>query len=179
MKKQVWTGVGVLLALAMIAVLAIPENRLTVLGYLRGENRFQGRPTSYWRLKVERYVVGMQNSATKATTFWEKLLEFISFGQSPRPSVLAGNTESLPVLIDLMKDKTSRGATVEVYKTLASMGTNAKDAVPLLIEALNDKDQIVRGWAAMALMRIDPGEAKKAGAEELIPSPENAPAPHP
>jgi hypothetical protein len=55
MKKKLRIGVWFLLVVVAILVIFVPENRLSILGYFRGENRFQGRPTSYWRYKVGSY----------------------------------------------------------------------------------------------------------------------------
>jgi HEAT repeat protein len=41
------------------------------------------------------------------------------------------------------------------------MGANAKEAVPVLIETLNDQNATVRSKAAEALKRIDPVAAAR------------------
>lgn len=48
-------------------------------------------------------------------------------------------------------------------KALGQLGTAAKDAVPALIETLKDENGDVRQDAAIALKKIDPEAAKKAG----------------
>ena len=46
---------------------------------------------------------------------------------------------------------------------LGSCGTDAKSAIPQLIDLLNDKGNGVRNCAALAIKEIDPEAAIKAG----------------
>jgi hypothetical protein len=87
MKKRLLIGFGVLLAFVTFAVLILPEYRLTVLGYLRGENFFEGRSASYWRYTVDSYAARRENPAGK--TKFEKLLEYLHITSAlEKPSVL-------------------------------------------------------------------------------------------
>jgi hypothetical protein len=240
-KKRLWIGIGILLSIVLIAVLATPEYRLTCLGYVHGENRFQGLPTSYWLYKVESYASQNENSLKASTSYWDKVLKFFSLTRSharpDKPAVLGGKPEALPVLGDLIREKASLPATREAYialgtfgqpsarevlplleeeingqdlyfrptavRTLGSLGPEGvqhlirglkhegpdvriaaaqtlyqmalgpddakpKEAVPALIEALEDKVDTVRLWAARALVTIDPKEAEKVHAEKII-----------
>ena len=47
--------------------------------------------------------------------------------------------------------------------SLANFGTNARTAVPVIVSALTDQDELVRQSAAFALKEIDPEAAAKAG----------------
>jgi hypothetical protein len=155
MKKRIGIGLGFLLALVVIAVLVVPEYRLTLLGYLRGENRFEGRPTSYWRFRVELYTARRPNPA--AMNYFEKLLNYLSINGTPeRPSVLAGKPEALPVLIDLIREKRSLPVTQEVYKAIGTMGQpSAKQVLPLLEEEIDGQEGMFCRMAAVrALGRL-------------------------
>lgn len=149
MKKRLWIGLGILLSIVLIAVLAIPESRLTIQGYLRGENRFQGRPTSYWRFKVESYASQNANPIAMRTSYWDRILNFLSITSShsrrEKPILLEGKSEALPVLRDLIKERASPRVTLEAYKTLGTLGqASAKDVLPLLEEEINDQDMYLR-----------------------------------
>jgi len=161
MKKRLWIGLGILLSIVLIAVLAIPEYRLTCLGYLHGENRFQGRPTSYWRYKVGLYASQNENSLTVRTSFWDKVLKFLSIRGSlarpDKPAVLGGKPEALPVLGDLIREKTSLPVTREAYISLGTLGEpSAKEVLPLLDEEINGQDLSFRAVAVRTLGRLGP-----------------------
>jgi HEAT repeat protein len=161
MKKRLGIGLGILLSIALIAVLAIPESRLTILGYLRGENRFQGRPTSYWRFKVESYASYSVTPAATRTSYWDKLLKLLSITNShsrpDKPALLEGKSEALPVLIDLIREKRSLPVTQEAYNALGAMGRPiAKDALPFLEEEINGQDLHFRIVAVRTLGRFGP-----------------------
>lgn len=59
------------------------------------------------------------------------------------------------------------GQRLAAARALAGLGPQAKDAVPLLKEALKEKDENLRVEAAMALARIEPGS--KEAFEVLLP----------
>ncbi len=240
MKKRLCIGFGLLLCVILIAIVGIPEFRLTISGYIRGEHLYKGRPTSYWRYKVEQYAIWCEHPRSRAKSLWDKLFAFFSFGdRDQKPDVLWGNPKAVPVLIDLTKERSNRGIYVSACNTLITLGRSARDAIPTLKEdvkdqdtyrctyalivlghlgpdgveilvealkdsrpgirvqaasvlgrtgldarvavpaltqALEDKDEGVRTWAAIALTAIDPEEAKKAGAEKFIPQPSDGAA---
>jgi HEAT repeat protein len=53
----------------------------------------------------------------------------------------------------------------EILMSLGQFGAKASAAVPMILEALSDSDASVRKHAALALKRIDPAAAAKAGLE--------------
>jgi hypothetical protein len=155
MKKRLWIGLVLLLAFITIAVLAVPEYRLTVLGYLRRENLFAGFPTSYWRLKVDTYVSRRENPAAIRRSYWGKLLQFFaSTGTPEKPSILRGDIKALPVLIDLIKEKSNRRVSMETYAAIANMGSSARGALPILEEDLNGEDSYFCVVAVQTMLRL-------------------------
>ncbi|HEV2950265.1 MAG TPA: HEAT repeat domain-containing protein [Gemmataceae bacterium] len=153
MKKRLLIGFGVLLAFVTFAVLILPEYRLTVLGYFRGENFFEGRSTSYWRYAVDSYVARMENPAGK--TNFEKLLEYLHItGALEKPSVLGRDPKAVPVLIDLIRDKSNRRVGMQAYTTLANQGPSAREALPVLEEEMNCEDPYFRVAALNTLGRF-------------------------
>jgi HEAT repeat protein len=158
MKRRIWIGLGLLLSVIVIAVLAVPEYRLTFLGYLRGENRFEGLPTSYWRFKVDTYVSQRQIPAAISNSYWARFLRFFArTGPPEKPEVLGGNPKALPVLTDLIKDKSNRRDATEAYMALATMGqANAREIIPLLEEEINGQDPYFRVQSVRVLIYLGP-----------------------
>ncbi|MBY0523886.1 MAG: HEAT repeat domain-containing protein [Gemmataceae bacterium] len=68
--------------------------------------------------------------------------------------------EVVPALIVRLKQPASRHAATQV---LYRMGPAAKAAIPALLAASKDKDRMFRESVAMALKKIDPNAAAKAG----------------
>ncbi len=64
-------------------------------------------------------------------------------------------TEALPRLIELLRDR-ERVSTARSYvpSVLGDMGPRAAAAVPALTEALEDRDETLRGEARKALRKI-------------------------
>jgi HEAT repeat protein len=67
---------------------------------------------------------------------------------------------AVPALAARLGDPSSRDAAVQA---LYRIGAKAKAAVPALLAAVKDKNRLFRGSVAMALRKIDPQTADKAG----------------
>ena len=72
--------------------------------------------------------------------------------------------EVVPVLIEFLENGDDGERTFSVV-TLGQMGSDAGDALPSIIEALNDESSVVREKAAYALHRIDPENYPEPGEE--------------
>jgi hypothetical protein len=154
-KKRLCIGASIVLVVGVIAILAVPPFRLTCVGYFRGENRFKGLPTSYWRYEVEKYVSWQPRP--RAKSLWEKFLEYFSWGgRGDKPDVLWGNPKAVPVLIDLTRERTNRGLYVQAYNTLSTIGPSASDAIPSLKEDVKDKDIYRSTCALLTLLHMGP-----------------------
>src|SRR5262249_29410821 len=129
----------VLIILAAFAVWLEPTR--VVWGWLRGEAFYQGRPTSYWGLEIERWKCfgGMGGGPTGRPWFeecylyqptkWESKLAWLvgmekTISKRSWPTVLDGDPASAPVLRELA----------------------------------NNPSLYVRAWAAEGLDRIQTGE---------------------
>jgi HEAT repeat protein len=157
MKKRLRIAIGLLLVTFAVAILAVPENRLIIGGYLRGEHLFEGRPTSYWRYKVEQYASRTVNPTPRANGIWRKFFRFISpYDGNNKPDVLSGNSKAMAVLIDLLMENENHRVMRETCIAIENLGVNANDAIPILKELLASKDSSIRSLALQALGRIGP-----------------------
>jgi HEAT repeat protein len=130
---------GALIVLAIAAAVALLEPSGTVLGQLRGEKFYDGRPTSFWRKELLDPAPGVQTNTIKA--------------------LADGGPAAVAVLIDLLRtDGASGGAEVRLSAALAlgHIGSGAEPAVPALTEALSDRSADVRLAAAEALAQVGP-----------------------
>src|SRR5262249_40164800 len=135
-----------------------------VVGWVKGEAFYQGRPTSYWKSNVLAHVRQWESSkrSAPAGTF-ETLMDSIWQGQPSQDlAVLANDPTAVPVLTQFLNDSDPyiRMLGIEV---LDFLGPSAREAVPSLMECLNDEDELVRDMAAFALHDIDPQGAIDAG----------------
>jgi len=81
--------------------------------------------------------------------------------------------KAVPALIVLLTEgnheyiefPTHKAVAQDAISALSNLGPAATSAVPALMQALNDKDPGVRQLAAMALKRIDPAAAARAGVQ--------------
>jgi HEAT repeat protein len=155
MSKKSLLIVG-LVAVAVAGALAVYlEPTRIVLGTLRRESFYRGRPTSYWRkaLQSSDPVVHEQTLA----------------------ALKEGGADSVPVLTELLAGGESgdwEGAEVRwtAAELLGEIGAPARAGVPALVTALRDPDAHVRTVAAASLGAIGPaaaGEAIPALSERL------------
>jgi len=152
MKKWLRIAFGLLAVTVVISILAIPETRLVISGYLRGESLYNGRPTGYWRYKVEQYVYWREHPAPPPTSMWDRFFQFFSSEEPTyKPAILWGNPKAVPVLIDLTKERTNLKLYSEAYNTLSTLGRTAKDAIPSLENDIKD-DDVYRAMRALGVL---------------------------
>jgi hypothetical protein len=155
-KKWLWLVPLVVAGLAV--VLLVPGVRWRVLGVLRGEAFYQGRPTSYWR---NEYVEWVEHGPRPGTlnhlptpTLFDQLKSLL-----PRPlprlpfSVLSQDPKALPVLIELL---TAEDPDVRMFTaySLKRMGSPARVALPHLTPLLHDENGGTRQNAADAVVQV-------------------------
>jgi hypothetical protein len=168
---RLWMSLA--LVLVAIATLLHPAAYWPILGWLRGEAFYKGRPTTHWSQEIERWYQGTDHKALRmyrgdlpqppppVTTF-EHIKAFSGYWPQPqRRHPLPQNDALLvPVLRQLLKDQNLM-VRVQAMATLWELGPDARPAWPELIEALNDKEGNASYWAVQVLERIDPVEAGK------------------
>jgi hypothetical protein len=77
---RLWLTLGLLLLLGSLAL--VPSVRWRVVGWVRGEAFYQGRPTTYWRRQVERLDQGMPHNKSAARPSRSLLDEILDLGDS-------------------------------------------------------------------------------------------------
>lgn len=137
MKNAVALLAVVVLA-GVILVLYLTPLRFIILGALRGEALYDGKPACYW----EHELAGDEGSVAA----YQELEQ--------------GRSAAVPVLAATLKSDTPkvRRAAASI---LARFGAEARPAVPDLGACLADPDEITREGAAIALGLIGP-EAREA-----------------
>lgn len=190
MLRRLIFGSVLMLVLVIGMAFAVPASRYPLLGWIRGERLFEGRPLSYWLSALKdddantrrqaALVLGdvckdaSQDDADCGRAI-PALLETLgdgdgfvrkcaatSFILSPRDAAVPQDQATIQYLTVALADRevTVRQAAV---RALWQAGAVAKEAngVTRLRDALRDKDEFVRMYAARALARIGP-DAKDA-----------------
>jgi HEAT repeat protein len=91
-----------------------------------------------------------------------RLIATLAAGWNTSGALARFGAASVPALKSELANK-SNPHREWVAESLALIGSEAKDAVPGLVAALRDEQPAVRSAAAVALKKIDPKEAAKAG----------------
>src|SRR5438552_17499518 len=109
-----------LLVLIGAVLLLLPSVRWTLLGRLRGESFYRGRPTSYWRLQVKSYMTVGSNlapdthpqeasrDADDAIFYMPDPEDNIGFDDQPHTQIPFGqpvSPKAIPVLLQLLADQ--------------------------------------------------------------------------
>jgi HEAT repeat protein len=147
-----------------------------LIGMLRNEPFYDRMPASYWKEQMQTWTA-KQPAPQPQWLLWLRRY-FFRGGGPMRPQILDGGKDAVPVLTELVKSD-DLWTKVLAIRSLAHLGPDARDAVPVLITALGDQRTIDNfdepgltlgsdwGWwplyeeAAVALGSIGP-EAKLA-----------------
>lgn len=154
MKKLVVVFLVILLAVA----LGTPFCRYGILGLVRGESFYQGRPTSYWRGVVKDRAVRLlyTSLAPPPPTFFEETQEYLKRLLTKEVEIPPSKKDlaALPVYIDLLGDE---DADVRWYAawTIGNMGPLAKTAIPRLSSLLQDDNSLIRHSTVHAIASIE------------------------
>jgi len=136
MKKRwiSWCALGV----AVIVVAVMIEPTRIVRGWLRGEQFFAGRPSSYWSHEIrDQHPEGRFANAVG-----------LVLGNEPDPA-------AVPMLIELLEDENDEVRYV-ACNALAANGPSAQRAVPVLLKMLRHSNLFYRRNSAHALAAIGP-----------------------
>ncbi len=150
-RKWLLRGGCLVLFLALAAVLLLPPARIRIFGYLRGEQFFDGMPTSYWREVIREQ---SHRRGPRTPTLWDKVLGYLGL-EPPPPDRMAGATRdaAIPVLLELLKDG-DPGVRLFAADVLRLNG-NGHAALPVVLEMLKQGDPVNRAAAARLLGQLD------------------------
>jgi hypothetical protein len=137
---------------------------MVVLGLIRGESFFQGKPTSYWRGVVVRHNDWLKASSgptLRATLeehppcLFDRLGAFAA-GLVPQDSelFLPCDPAAIPVYVELLWDRDADVRSDAAFE-LGEFGPQASAALSRLVALLEDDDASVRWRAANALAAIE------------------------
>jgi hypothetical protein len=141
------------------------------------ESRFRGKTTSQWARTLRDWRVAGEikfkwtriTSWSREPPLFESWLEKLGLAPQPQPvrlSLLEGDAEAVPVLIELLQRTDPKVRRIAV-QGLGWIGEAAKPAVPALLGALDDKD--LRSDVEQALFRVDWQAAEAAGLKDPCP----------
>jgi hypothetical protein len=169
------------LAAVLATVLATAVFHRDVVGWWRGEAKYRGRYTNSWRAELRQYHrwVGQYPSSiltdaktpdsfyVQMPTRLEQLLAKLWPTRYPievwlDPPLQQGDTQALPVLLQLL-NAPEPNVRVLAIRGLGNVGPAAREAVPILLAALDDDGDGVADEAAAALIAIDPQALERVG----------------
>jgi HEAT repeat protein len=138
-----------LFILGMLAVVCWFEPTGVVRGWLRGEAKYQGRPTNYWRR-------GLQSDDP-----------VVKSGR--REELVQGGADAVPVLLELLDapaegDWQAAEVRWQAAEILGQIGEEAQASSDQLLAALQDPDLHVRLVAATSLPQVN------ASADRAVPA---------
>jgi HEAT repeat protein len=153
-KRRVLGAALLFFLLLLVAALAVPPCRYFVLGHLRGEQSYQGYPTSYWCDELQAYSLAF--TTPPSARHWDRLLQLLGLragASSPEvPCVCRGGLEALPVLAELLRVQDPSVRVLALFSIVQhDPPLPASRVVPLIALALRDKDWAVRLPALHAL----------------------------
>jgi HEAT repeat protein len=135
---------------------------------------YRGQPVSYWMSQFKDADPKFRIEAVQALGFFaakdKEMVPLLVAYLKDKDTTVARQasrtlgsleTKGLPLLLDLLKDRTSAPTVTRAAEAVGWIGPKGKDAVPLLAQALKMDDPDVRSHCILALGRIGP-EAKSA-----------------
>ena len=141
----------------------LPMVRWPVIGWVRGEAFYEGRPTSYWRRECQRwhpikYGSLMATAWIRLPSWFEQQHDqLVGIPFNPKSGTMPlcrGDPLSVPVLMELLKDDALHVRWIAIAG-LANVGQPARPAVPMLLEIVQDKGEL-QEEARHAIEAIDP-----------------------
>jgi hypothetical protein len=184
MKRRWRLGLGLALLLTAGISLILPAVRWPLIGWVRGEAFYQGRPTSYWEKEIQHYEMHdcyisgdlyfFPREPTAAEQWLKKNLG-IYFGSDqdgPRP-VIVFDSAAIPMLVELL-DREDLKVRLFAIQSLGLIGPQASAVWATLMEmSRTTQEYLVYREALIALQYIDPkrpreGELRRPDEGRLI-----------
>jgi hypothetical protein len=151
-----------------------------LIGFVKGEAFYQGRPTSYWSTEAFSLQWLDAEAGGGGETCWvdyhwmrpvssvEQVLATLNLTTIKHKSddfvLLNGDSTAIPVLIALLRDPEPQVRQIAA-QGLGKVGAGASAAIPAISIACHDENDMVQQQARQALRAIDPEAARKVGRE--------------
>jgi hypothetical protein len=148
-RKRLLQLSAALLIIALAAVFLIPPIRVALMGLLRGEAFFEGKPTSYWRQQWIR-----EQGNERKPSYFDKILGVFGVQSAEADYIPAATSaEAIPVLRELLKDG---DLNVRTYAAdyLVWHGNRSQEVADVVFEALRDGGPNSRHVAAGLLRHL-------------------------
>jgi hypothetical protein len=170
MKRRRLFWLSLLLLLLVLAVVVFPASRWRIIGWVKGEAFYDGRPTSYWSERIKarhvrhdersKLILAKANNTYSWTRLWsdltgrdtEDLSDPLCTQESAYPFA---DTAAVPVMIELLGDPESQVRIYTCHALVTVEGSN-KAAIPALVLMLGSADVYDRRNAASVLAIIGP-----------------------
>src|SRR5262245_35756673 len=159
-----WLGLPLVLLIAVVFV--VPALRVRVLGALRGEPFFEGRPASAWAADLADNRDGTRAAASLKKGGRAALPVLMELALHGTPEVQPNARAVIVQIGDLAVPaltKSLEASSAEERRLAASvfgeLGAGAKPALPVLVRLLKDPDKDVAKSAAAALEKLGPAAA--------------------
>jgi HEAT repeat protein len=154
---RLWLVLALLLLVGAAALW--PPVRWRVIGWVRGEAFYDGKPTSFWRSEIQGYAALLEGEP--APVFYQ-LKEWAGWqaadGTDIVPALLiVDDPATIPVLMELMQDPDPQ-VRYWAMEGLPRDPTGAP-ALPILLKLLEDPDRKVRWWTARKVSEISAEDA--------------------
>jgi hypothetical protein len=159
-------GVFLIVSAAMVAAVIATFYQSALIGWWRGEAKYKGRYTNWWRTELREYYrlpslsrFGGQTNwcFIRCPTKWERWLAKVLPGDSQTvyqsPPLQDADPESVQVLIELLR------APEPIVRLIAAaglenIGSPAREAAPALLALVDDEDECVALASRQALRVI-------------------------
>jgi len=151
-------------------LLLVPSVRWRLVGWVKGEAFYRGRPTSFWsELLVADFAANSPASSPLIDRDfpcgWLQAAGLFTRSSSFSPFDLVGTPECIPVCRELLDEKHPPLVRAYAAYSLRDAESETETILPVLIELLRDDDWWVQQWARNGLMRM--GSRAKAAAPML------------
>jgi HEAT repeat protein len=150
------------LLVSLVAAVLIPDSRCILRGWLHGENRYRGLPTSYWRLMIQRWdrahpdamsAIAKPEIVDLTPTWLERLLGIRR--EVEEPPLGLGVPAVAPVALELLSGEDGM-TPFYAFDALHSVSSPDVATVQALGKALRDGNRRVRGHAEILLQSWGP-----------------------
>jgi hypothetical protein len=145
-KRGLLVALGIISVLLATVVLLTPL-RLLVFGFFSREHFYRGMPSSYWSFTIQNWSRNIDQGRDRPAPGFGTAIGYVGMGGDV-PPILRDGKPAVLVLCDLLQDENDF-VRFKAAQSLASMGPAAKDAIPVLSDALGGKDASVRYWACI------------------------------